>query len=86
MKAFRCEGLGILGILGFYTISDPKINLTHTFNANFCPTAIYRSLILKISKCLNRKIENRPIIKDRKIEIGIIDDQIRIEAIQQEKL
>ena len=38
-----------------------------------------RTLIWKILQCLDRKIKNRLI---RKIEIGIIEAEIRIEATQ----
>ena len=78
VQVFRYEGLGILGILGFYTISKPKINLKPTFNDNLCLKTIYQTLISELSKCLNRKIENCPI----RIEIGIIEAEIRIEATQ----
>ena len=55
---FRYLGPDILGILDFYTISKPKINLKHTFHDNLCLKNIYRTLISKTSKCLNRKVKN----------------------------
>ena len=59
----------MLGILGFYTISKPKINIKPIFNDNFCLKTIYRTLISELLKCLNRKIESRPIrIKKSKSE------------------
>ena len=58
---FRYEGLVILGILGFFTISKPKINLKHTVSVNFFLKTIYQTLISKISKYQNQKIENRRI-------------------------
>ena len=75
VQVFRYEGLGFLGILGFFTISKPKINLKHTFYVNLCLKTIYRTLIPKYQ---NQKIGNRPI----RIEIGITEAEIRIEAKQ----
>ena len=59
-------------------ILKPKINLKPTSNDNLCLKTIYQTLISELSQCLNRKIENCPI----RIEIGIIEAEIRIEAKQ----
>lgn len=60
------SGLGIIGILSFYTISKLEINLKH-FLSSISAYNVYR-------KYRNVYIDNRPI------KIGITEDEIRIKA------
>ena len=65
VSVFRYEGLGFVGIIGFYKISKPKINLKHTFNDSLRLIIINRTHISKILKFLNRKIK-KPAIRIKK--------------------
>ena len=81
VQVFRFEGLGILGTLGFYTILKPKINLKHTFNDNLCLKTILSDPYMENIEMF--ELENQKSSdQDRKIHIGIIKAEIRIEATQ----
>ena len=62
------------GILGFYIVLKPKINLKHTFNVNFCLKTTVIPFTKTNRKRSDRRIENR-LNTIKKIEIRITKDK-----------